>query len=148
MKQTHSEGDTVVKLHHTAVIVLSVLDQVIKGLWYAALGTPWAAAVGKSQAQLDDPGATAYVVSLVAALVSNYMLAGLISRLGLRTALQGLLLGASTWFCFSASVLAVHYSFALLHPTMLIVDAGSDLVTLALAGAVLATWHRRGSTIA
>jgi len=76
-----------------AVIVGGVFNMVVGSLWYGPLfGKLWLRVIGKKQEDIQS-SAGMYVLPLIAGIVAAYVLAALISGLGLTLWWQGVLFG-------------------------------------------------------
>lgn len=76
-----------------AVVLGGIFNMALGALWYGPLfGTIWLKAIGKKADEIES-SATMYVLPLLAALVSSYFLATLITGLAITAWWQGMLMG-------------------------------------------------------
>src|SRR4051812_13839082 len=90
------------RINHIAVWLLVIVDQAIGALWYsmAFVANPWITYHGKRMEDADASDFTPFIVAIIAAIVTNYTLAWLFSRLSVATAVAGLKLALICWFAF------------------------------------------------
>jgi len=63
------------------------------------------------------------------------------ARLGYTSVQQGMLLGGLVWLGFVVAVLGPLYAFEANSPMLLLLNAGSVLLTLLITGAILGGWR-------
>lgn len=99
-------------VNYVAVVIAAVAAFVIGAVWYAppVFGNRWTALLGKTQAQLGQPG-PAFALGIVAALVNAWVLAVLAATLGTKTASEGAVLGFYAWLGFMATITAAQGIF-------------------------------------
>ena len=79
------------KINHLAVWILVVVHQLIGWGWYAVFGEKWLNLHARTMTDIERThNVGAYVFAIVTAIVVNYTLAWLISRLNATTAVAGL----------------------------------------------------------
>ena len=88
------------KINHVAVWILVVVHQLIGWGWYAFFGEKWLNLHARTMTDIEHThNVSAYVFAIVTAIVVNYTLAWLISRLNATTAVAGLKIAR----CFAGS---------------------------------------------
>jgi hypothetical protein len=124
-----------------AVVVAALVPMVLGALWYspALFARPWLRAVGRTMEELSG-ARIGYALSAVAALVTAAVLAYVVDWAGAGSFGDGLLTGAVVWLGFVATVLAVTTYFGGRPLALWAINAGYQLVSYALMGAILAAW--------
>src|SRR5881628_1589095 len=89
------------KINHLAVWILVVVYFLIGWGWYAILGEKWLNLHARTMTDIERThNVGAYVFAIVTAIIVNYTLAWLISRLNATTAVAGLKIALLCWFAF------------------------------------------------
>lgn len=124
-----------------AVLLAFIASMVIGFVWYmpAVLGKRWMAAIGKTEEDLKntDGGAGIWVPMMVAAALTAVLLAVLISKLGLDSALSGGFLALVLALVFRAGGHVIHNGFAGRPAAVTLIDSGHDLLAMTVAGAII-----------
>jgi hypothetical protein len=121
-----------------AVVVAALVPFVIGGLWYGPLFLKaWQKETGISEKEMRGDSVRTFGLSIVANLVMMYVLAGLFSKAGELTATEGLKAGLLIGIAFQAMMLATQYLFAKRSLKLWVIDASYNVLSTALAGAVL-----------
>jgi hypothetical protein len=87
----------------------------------------------------------AYVFAVVAAIVVNYTLAWLISRLNATTAIGGLKIAVVCWFGFlfvEHATIGLFSAFETNPWPLICIDMGRPLLAFAISGLVLGAWRK------
>jgi len=131
----------VFQINWLAVLLAFLASMAIGFVWYVpgALGRRWMEAVGKTEEDLrSSEGGTAIWGPMVgAAALTAILLAILISKLGLNTALAG------GWFAFVLALVfrvgghVIHNGFAGRPPAVTLIDSGHDVLAVTAAGAII-----------
>ena len=133
------------QIHYPAVIAAAALGFVIGGLWYSPLGFArvWLAAAGIDEAQARRASTPrVFALAALAQLVIAFNLAAFI---GPRADLGfGLLAGLAAGLGWVAMSLGVIYLFEQRPLRLWLVNAGYQVLTYALMGALLAVWKGVG----
>jgi uncharacterized protein DUF1761 len=129
-----------VDINWIAVVVAAIVPMVLGALWYspALFADPWMRAVGHRRKELTGAG-LGYAISAIAALVTSYALAR-IMRWAEVDLWNGALIGILVWIGFVATVLAVTTYFGGRPRELWLINAGYQLVVLALMGAIHGVW--------
>src|SRR4051795_6100315 len=140
------------RINHIAVWLLVIVDQAIGALWYsmAFIANHWIAYHGKRMEDADGSDYTPFIVSIIAAIATNYALAWLLCRLSVTTIAGALKLALLCWFAFVFVDYATITSFSAFgrNPWILIcIDMGRTFLVFALAGLVLGSWPRRPQAV-
>lgn len=138
-----------IHINHLAVIVASAVYFIIGGLWYAPFlfGKEWASLSGlseeKRQENLKKGGgmATFFAISFVAGLVATYAIACILAGFQIHSIEYGALAGLLVGFSFVFTSIGTSYMFAGKPFKLTIIDAGYQVVALAIAGAILGGWQ-------
>ncbi len=132
----------VVAVSWKAIIIAAVASFAIGGIWYspALFANQWMALIGKKKEELQG-GAVGYVVALIGSLVTAYVLANLVSWAGADTAMKGAAVGIFAWLGFNAFTNFTMATFEGRPTKLWAINSGSNLVILAVSGAILAIVH-------
>lgn len=135
------------RFNHLAIWILIVIDQAIGFAWYALWGEKWLNLHAKTMTDIERThDYQAYVVAVIAAIVLNYALAWLISRLGHQSAIAGL---RTALICFFAFLFVEHLTIAEFSAfetnpwPLVLIDMGRSFVVFAVSGLVLGGWRAR-----
>jgi len=129
-----------------AVIVAAVAVFLLGALWYSPLllGRQWVAAHGYTAEKLVEMrkgAAASYAVSFLCYLLMGAVLSVLAGETGVATAAGGLRLGAICWLGFAATIGLTANLFSEKPLTAYLIDAGYQLVYLAVMGAIVGAWQ-------
>ena len=134
------------RIHHLAVLILVVIHQAIHVGWYAIFGNTWLNLHAREMTDIErthNPGA--YVIAVITAIIVNYALAWLISRMNAHTAIAGLRVALFCWFCFlfvEFATVAVFSAFETNPWPLILIDMGRPFVAWSITGLVLGAWRR------
>ncbi|MFA6908439.1 MAG: DUF1761 domain-containing protein [Patescibacteria group bacterium] len=124
-----------------AVLVTGLGYMVIGGLWYGPLfQKPWMRLANVSEADAKAGAGKAYVMMFIVALVSVFVLAMFVNAIGADTFDEGMLVGLLIWVGFVGTVLLNGVIFEKRPFALYVLNSGYNLVTLLVAGGVLAIW--------
>jgi hypothetical protein len=130
-------------INYLAVLVTGIVVFLIGGLWYNVLfKSAWMALVkpGETAAMGANMGAF-YAKMIVVSIVTAYGIAVILNHFVDVDWMRGASIGAFCWLVFAATT---SYANATAHssPTKLwLIETGHNLVTFAVAGAILAIWR-------
>ena len=133
------------KINHLAVLVCFVVLTALGFLWYGPLfGETWMDMVGLDMATVEanPPGASTWIANIVATLIPLYFLAWLFTKLNVRTAMNGALIGFLIGFCFILLSDMTSNLFAQRPYGLSWITGGYSVVSLAIAGAILGAWKK------
>ena len=134
------------KINHPAVWILVVIHQLIGWGWYAVFGEKWLNLHARTMTDIERThNVGAYVFAIVTAIVVNYTLAWLISRLNGTTAVAGLKIALLCWFAFvfmEYATISVFSAFETNPWPLICIDMGRPLVGMAVSGLVLGAWRK------
>jgi hypothetical protein len=130
------------QINWLAVALAFISSMAIGFVWYmpAVLGKRWMAAIGKTEEDLKKIGGGAgiWVPMIVAAALTAVLLAVLISKLGLDSAMAGGWFALVLALVFRAGGHVIHNGFAGRPTTVTLIDSGHDLLAMTAAGAIIA----------
>lgn len=131
----------IAQINWLAVLLAFVASMAIGFVWYlpAVLGNRWMAAIGKTEEDLKNisGGAGIWVPMMVAAAMTAILLAVLISKLALDTALAGGFFALVLALVFRAGGHVIHNGFAGRPAAVTLIDSGHDLLAMTVAGAII-----------
>lgn len=126
-----------------AIFVAVVINQALGFIWYSQLfGHAWLESIGKSKADIHHTPEQ-FVASIVGAFLMAIALSCLVRGLNRTTAFAGAKTGFMLWLGFVLPTVASHYMFLGHSWTTVAVDAGYQLVSLKIMGAMLAVWRKK-----
>ena len=133
---------TFVGVNYLAILIAAVVGWLVGAAWYMSLGKIWVAALGKTQAEMEEcrkrPYAWApFVLVFVTNLVMAWTLAGILGHFGTFSLKDGAITGALCWFGFVLTAMLANNAFAMRSHRLTAIDAGHYLVVLALMGAII-----------
>jgi hypothetical protein len=133
-------------VNYLAVVVAGVAAFMLGALWYspALFARQWVAAQGHTPeklAAMRQQMTKTYAISFVCFLVTAWVMAVLISRVGVTGALGGMKLGGITWLGFAATIGLTSNLYSGKPLTAFLIDAGYQLVYLIVMGVILAVWR-------
>ena len=120
------------------IAIGAVLYMVLSMIWYMpkVFGNKWMEGEGLTEADLQGTGTPViYVITFVMALVSNIVIAILLSNVG-GGAVNGLVVGLLVGIGVTAMAIAPHYMFANKNQLVLI-QAGHSAVLITVSGVVI-----------
>ena len=132
-------------VNYLAVIVSAILGGIVLGtLWYGPIfGKQWMKMIGlteKDKEKAKQKGMRKYyLISLIASLISVYVLAVLIKSLGATTILSGMCVGFLVWI-FIATVMINSILWEGKSINLYILNVSYQLVAYLIMGAILAVW--------
>jgi len=120
-----------------AVLAAAVANLVINTVWYlpAVFGKRWSALTGRDLAAA--PNAMNYVVAVIGALITAYVLALVAKAAGSASMGDGIALGLILWLGFQATLTAVGGLFEGRSWALWAINAGAGAVVMALMGAII-----------
>lgn len=137
-----------IHVNYIAILVVGVISFFIGAFWYSPLlfAKHWIKATGKTQEEIKKgSGATAYVLTFVAWLITSYVLAVIIDYsvdvYSTPQFLYGILAAFLCWFGFVAAISLIHNLFAQRPTVLWLIDSGYVLMALLISGAILAEWR-------
>ena len=133
-----------IEVNLLAVLVAAIIYIVVGALWYSPFlfAKMWMDLVGKKEEDLKaNAAAQGYIVSVIAALITAYVLAHMIRLVGAMTIAAGAQTGFWLWLGFVATTSATNYIFAGRPRQLYLIDNGYHLVALIIMGALLAAWR-------
>lgn len=129
------------QINWLAVLLAFVSTMLIGFVWYmpAVLGNRWMAAIGKTEEDLKniEGGPGIWVPMMVAAALTAVLLAVLISKLGLDTAVAGGFFALVLALVFRAGGHVIHNGFAGRPAAVTFIDSGHDVLAMTVAGAII-----------
>lgn len=132
------------KINYAAVLVLVLLHQIIGAIWYSpfAFAEKWMSLIGNSMSDFENASFTPYIVSIIGAIITNYIMAYLFVKLDVRNFVKGMYYAFIFWLGFLFVELSTFNSFSLRPFELTFIDAGKSLVTFLVSGFLLGIWTR------
>ena len=131
------------KINYFAVAVCILVNMGLGMSWYGVFGEAWMSGHGFTMAQVEANTSPApYIATMVAALVSGYVLSLLYQRMGVKGWQDGAITGAAIGsFLFFATVAS--YLFSLKSLNLAVLDGGYMFVLFVLYGALIGGWQKK-----
>lgn len=131
-----------------AVALAGVATMVIGFLWYSPLlfARPWMVAMGYDPddkariAEMQKSAGPMYGISLLASLISAFVLAKVLVGMTIYSALYGMKIGFAVWLAFVATVQLTDKMFGQRPMKLFLINTGYQLVCYVAMGAILGKW--------
>lgn len=134
------------KINHLAVLVCFVILTGLGFLWYSPVlfGNPWMEMVGLDMAEVEanPPGAGIWITNIIATIAPLYLLAWLFTKLNVRSALNGAMIGFLIAFCFILLSDMTGDMFAGAPYGLAWITGGYSVVAITISGAILGAWKK------
>lgn len=132
-----------------AVLVAAVATMVAGFGWYspALFAKPWTILMGydpndkAKMAEMQKSAGPAYGMSLVASLLSAFVLGKIISVAFVTTPLYGMKIGLAVWLGFVTTVQLTGALFGRQPVKLYLINTGYQLVCYLLMGAIMGAWR-------
>jgi surface polysaccharide O-acyltransferase-like enzyme len=132
-----------------AVLVCAIATMVAGFLWYspALFANPWMKLMGydpndkEKIADLQKSAGPSYLMSLIASILTAFVLAKLIAVAGFSTAMDGLKIGLVVWLGFVTTVQFTNALFMRQKNRLYMINTGYQLVCYLVMGAILGAWR-------
>jgi Protein of unknown function (DUF1761) len=133
------------KINYLAVIACALINMLLGMTWYGIFAEPWMAGNGLTRERVESmpSGATPYIISVLGALISGYVLSLIFRRLGVTGWLDGAKSGAAIGL-FGMICQFMNNAFSLRSMDLAWVDGGYILILFTLYGALLGGWRSKG----
>ena len=134
-------------MNYVAVLVAGIISMIIGGFWYspAGFGKAWIKLSGMTNKQLSHVKkkgmAGSYVFAFVAAIITNWVLAQVLTISGAASARVGMLVGFTLWLGFIATTLLSGLLWEQKPLRLYLINAGHYLLVFLINGALLAVWQ-------
>lgn len=129
-----------------AVLVGVVILSFLGFVWYGMLFIePWADMQGLTEAQRNtDPSIGTWISNIIATIIPLYVLGWLLIKMGVKGMVNAALVGLLLAFTFSFLPQMIGNMFAFKPYGLAWVTGGSDMVAMAIGGAILGAWPKKG----
>jgi hypothetical protein len=132
-----------------AVLVCAIATMVVGFLWYspALFANPWMVLMGYDPndkakiAEMQKSAGPSYAMSLVASVLSAFVLGKIIAVSGETTAIEGLKIGLVVWLGFVTTVQFTNALFSRQRNKLYMINTGYQLVCYVAMGAILGAWR-------
>ena len=130
------------QVNYLAVLVAAIVMFLIGGIWYGALfKTKWATLQGLAGSA--SMGTGMYVSQFVLCVITAWVLAVILPHFANQNLdwMRGAQIGTLCWLGFEATKTYGNVVWLGKPKELWLIDAGHGIVTLAVAGAILAVWQ-------
>jgi len=128
-----------------AVLVAAVSSLVVGGLWYSPLmfAKPWAAAVGLTEEEIRAGGSQPmlYITAFLGGLAGAFVVAVVSSWAEVTSLVDGMLVGLLIGIGAVAANKWIAAGFEKRSKALFLINAGADIVTFAVMGAIIGAWR-------
>ena len=132
-----------------AVLVCAVATMVVGFVWYspALFANPWMKLMGMDPndkakiAEMQKSAGPSYAMSMVASILTAFVLGKIISVAGVATAVDGLKIGMVVWLGFVTTVQFTNALFSRQRNKLYLINTGYQLVCYLAMGAILGAWR-------
>jgi Protein of unknown function (DUF1761) len=132
-----------------AVLVCSVATMVVGFVWYSPMlfANPWMVLMGYDPndkakiAEMQKAAGPSYMMSMVASVLSAFVLGKIIAVSGETTAIDGLKIGLVVWLGFVTTVQFTNALFSRQRNKLYLINTGYQLVCYLAMGAILGAWR-------
>ncbi len=141
---------TLLNVNLWSVLVAASATMVVGFVWYSPMlfARPWTVAMGydpEDKPRMDAMRKSAgksYAMSMLASLVSAFVLAKIIDIATVNTVLYGMKVGFAVWLGFVTTVQLTAKLFGNQSTILYLINTGYQLVCYLVMGAILAVWPR------
>ena len=132
-----------------AVLVCAVATMVVGFVWYspALFANPWMKLMGYDPndkakiAEMQKSAGPSYALSMVASILTAFVLGKIISVAGASNAIGGLKIGMVVWLGFVTTVQFTNALFSRQRNRLYLINTGYQVVCYLAMGAILGAWR-------
>lgn len=132
------------QINYLAVLICGVIGTGIGAFWYSHmfLGKVWVAALDKSEEEwrTDFKPAKTYIISFLSQLLMAFILALIMSYVGVTTPEEGIKVAFMTALGFIATSMTINFLFEGKTFQQFVIDAGYHFIVLLINGIILGAW--------
>ncbi len=132
-------------VNYLAVLVCGILAMGLSALWYSPmlLGKIWLVAIEKSEEEQSGNinHIKVYSISFIAQLVIAFVLAKIMSMVGVSTPEEGIRLAFLSWIGFTATTMTINMLYEGKTFKQFVVDGGYHLIVFIVYGIILGAWR-------
>jgi uncharacterized MnhB-related membrane protein len=131
------------KINYLAIAACIFVNMGLGMSWYGVFGEAWMAGHGFTMAQVEaNASASPYIATIIAAVVSGYVLSLLYQRMNVKGWQDGAITGAAIGsLLFFATVAS--YLFSQKSLSLAVLDGGYMFVLFVLYGALIGGWQKK-----
>ena len=121
-------------------LLVNVIAHFALGMaWYGVFAAQWLEGIAAKERGFDPAAAPPiiYLTSVIAVLCGTLFVAWLMESTGARGVGAGVKYGLVVWLGVAAPLLLMHYAFAGNPASLVLIDAGYELVGLVVTGAIV-----------
>ncbi len=132
-------------VNYLAVLICGILAMGLSALWYSPmlLGKIWLVAIEKSEEEQSENinHIKVYSISFIAQLVIAFVLAKIMSMVGVSTPEEGIRLAFLSWIGFTATTMTINMLYEGKTFKQFVVDGGYHLIVFIVYGIILGAWR-------
>ncbi len=136
-----------VRQNYLAIVVAAVACFLFEAGWYSYFLQTWLNGIGRTREWLMSTGlspALQYGTALISAAMIATAISCVTQLTGPQTALRGVQVAALLWFGLVVTTWSTEYVFEVRPFSLLAVNAGFWLLGMALMGAIVGAWKKKG----
>jgi hypothetical protein len=117
-------------VNNVGILAAAIAAWLVGAAWYGVLGKQWLAALGRTEADMCGPDGKRHmpvgpmILSFVAALITAFLLSGLMGHIGAMTVRTGVISGALVWVGFVITTIAVNNAYQQRKLMLTVIDGG------------------------
>jgi hypothetical protein len=135
------------RVNPAAVVVSGIVFWIIQAGWYTAFGQAWVEAAQMPSEVITEAKAHPSIVPYLTALLSNILIAYVISivmrQSGAVVVSRGMIVAFVLWGGIVMTTLATQYGFARKPFALLAIDGGSTLIGMLACGVICGAWPKK-----
>jgi len=132
------------KINYLAVGACALMNMLLGMIWYTIFAQQWMDGNGLTKERVESmpSGATPYLISIVGALLSGYVLSLIFKRMNVSGWMDGAMSGAAIGL-FGLIATFMGNAFSLRPTALSFIDGGYIMVLFVLYGAVIGGWQKQ-----
>jgi hypothetical protein len=134
------------QLNFLPVVVGALFIIILGAVWYSKIlfGNKWMEYLGITMNDIEFSNISmvkSYVITIISAFVTSYIMSVFINSLGIRDFFTGCLVGLLLWLALTLSRELKNLSWNDKPLGLIMIDSGYDLLYSVLVGGILAVWY-------
>lgn len=135
------------RINYVAVVVSGIVYWLLQAGWYTALSGPYIRAFGYTPEQVaaaqQNMSALPYVTALVSNIIVAYVISAIMIYTGTVSVKRGVQVALVCWMGFVATNLATQYGFEQRPFSLFAINGGSTLLGMLAIGVIVGAWQAK-----